>query len=358
MPTTLSVPKSAPPPPPISSTSIESSRTSTSINSNTTSSVRDNLTGISSSQNTSQSQSVKVQKDGIIYSPFAAEDSVKQCMGKNITRLRQGKEAYPVIVKDNNAKMQFENIKQQKINQYSSYVERLQTSIQKNNQKILSNNQINFTSNEKIQLREQINKNIENQIIKNQGLLKSNLEILNTYEKLEVYSNQDSHLLGKLSQGKHKLYIVAHGTAGKDTLQATLSKDSPQISSNQLAKDLKKGGLKTSFDDVRSVSCESADTRSITSFNKEELQKASQPTYNFNFSLGFKTFKSIDRQPFAQELSDALGGLGYKNMKVTGYHGSGRGMPEGVNQLRVLDENINSESMRRSLVKQVFTPNT
>ncbi|MCL1125655.1 hypothetical protein [Shewanella surugensis] len=319
----------------------------------------DNLKGISSSQTQSQSQSIKVQKEGVIYSPFTVEDSIIQAAGHNVTRLNQGKEAYPVIVKDDNAKKQFENIRHQLAVKYKKDAAILQEPIDKF-KKILAGLPKEGSSPQETLKINELKLKLNNRIEHYTKIMEDSLSfrLSKGIESLQVFSNEESHVLETLSAGQHKLYITGHGFHGYDSIAPTIDGSSKEHKSAEtLAKELKQGGLRTGFNDVRTLSCESADARKVNSFDQKELEEARQPVVS-KF-LKFLRFSSdiTTQLPFAQSLSNSFGNLGYKDMQVTGYHGSGQAVPGEQHHFQIIGEEASLLTARSSTVKHVFTPN-
>ncbi|WP_299007480.1 hypothetical protein [uncultured Shewanella sp.] len=364
--------------------------------------VAQQLKGISSDQSVSQSKSLKVEKEGMIYSPFAVKDSVLSCLGHNLNRLKQDKPLYPVILKDDNAKAQFEQIKTTLLKTYTDKADKAHTLLAgyakdqgvQISQVLEAPERDAAAAKKELALRasstseapssqqarpfktltsEQLNRFINTaetlaHIVK---LAENSAAFRDVLIKLEVHSDQSEHKLQQLSPDKNKLYIIGHGGAGSYTLTPKIDSNLNEgITAYQLASNLAKAGLRKDFIDIRTTSCWSADSHRITAFDEPQLEEASKTKTISKPWLFFWSTKTIDRQPFAQEFSDSLGVMGFYNAQVTGYHGQGKTIPLGEHQSRIIPkdssapkdnsipkDNSDPITVRSSKAKHVFTPN-
>lgn len=319
------------------------------------------LTSISSDQSVSQSKSLKIEKQGMIYSPFTVQDSVMSCVGRNINRLLQGKALYPVIVRDDNAKMQFEQSKRQLHSDWQKVADYHNKQIEKLEVK---HGDINNHLNKLKTLHQRYNDptihKLINEIeksIQQKAIYTALCQVLN---QLEIKSNKDDHSLEKLSTKHNKLYIIGHGLAGNAAIYSESDHEKRKyLSGFSLAQELANAGLSKNFSDFRTSACWSADSKPIYSFDKQELNEASQPIKIDKPWLFFWKTKTLERHAFAQELSDSLGVMGFYNAQVTGYHGAHNTIPNGLHQIQEVESQTTHTPIqaRSSKVKHVFTPN-
>jgi hypothetical protein len=100
---------------------------------------------------------------------------------------------------------------------------------------------------------------------------------------------------------ENKLYVVGHGKAGFPYIGGDSQLSGTRLSIKDLAKKFKASGLPTDFEDLRVMWCESADA-------------APSPSRLF-----FSRAPAPAPAP-AQVMADKLSALGFKNIKVAGYH--------------------------------------
>lgn len=140
-----------------------------------------------------------------------------------------------------------------------------------------------------------------------------------------------------------KLYVIGHGIAGEAFISPTTSANDC-ISLSVIASGLADVGLPVTFEDVRLISCYSADAKIPAAFTP-----GSNPHGGiFGFSQAHAP---------AQVLSNEMAQHGFEAIRVTGYHGAGIRQPAGLHKLRTLEEKSpTSSAVRASTVKKVFTP--
>ena len=146
----------------------------------------------------------KVEKTGVMYSPFGSEDMVTMAMGENYVRLAKKKPPYAIILPDD---------------QREEFLANLDSKID-----------------EKRQSR---NKGVA---LERQSLTHLRQSVTNPLT------------LSDLDPNNSKLYILGHGDAGDDTLN---SGTEHSISAKGLAGNLRQ--LPSNYQDLRALSCNSAD---------------------------------------------------------------------------------------------------
>ncbi|EWG65069.1 hypothetical protein P349_04943 [Enterobacter sp. DC4] len=123
-------------------------------------------------------------------------------------------------------------------------------------------------------------------------------------------------MLSTLSPGKHKLYVLGHGSPAGDDISADLSGNAGSLNVRKIVDLLAAEGLSKEFDDIRFNACFGADTVEPESFNSEVLNK-SAGLNNRNWLPKF-----VSKKPFAQKVSDELFKRGFAGI-VKAYHGLG-----------------------------------
>ncbi|WP_172566106.1 RHS repeat domain-containing protein [Vibrio navarrensis] len=275
-------------------------------------------------------------KKGVMYAPFISEDIVDMAYGKNLGRASNQKELYPVIVKDDSDKADFERIRAQKINEMRADAKVFTDIVQSNLSKGISIQGTRTLMGERFDT-----------AASNSKMLLNDSDVL---YKLVVLSNTSSSNseLSKLSPESNKLYILGHGLAGSRGLFANEDGTQGALSSETLVEQFVSSGLNKGFTDFRTFSCYSADTTKPASFSNEDLAKATKP----KLSLGIIGRKKVIKQPLGQYLSDALYSHGFNNSVVTGYHGAGVMFSRTHHSRRLANSNVND--VRASTVKQLF----
>ena len=152
----------------------------------------------------------KVEKTGVLYSPFGTQDMVTMAMGENFVRLAKGKLPYDIILpKEEHA------------------------AFNKNLGQMAAQKQRGRSKEEDLEL-----------------------DSLSHLQK----SLSGPERLGRLDPAHSKLYVMGHGDSGSDTLSATVRANSRTVDAQKLSSQL--SGLHPQYMDVRALSCNSADPAS------------------------------------------------------------------------------------------------
>lgn len=223
------------------------------------------------------------QPRAALYTPFASKDILGGAIGFNVPRLLAGKPLYPLIVRDDQHYCEFEKLRQslsesltQSVNTLSRMVKMAKAVLDDDNSSI--DTPVQNRANSKFY--EQLS-----------STLKQHELILETLKHFEIRNNQSYEELALLRSGVDKLYLIGHGASGVSKLSAD-QEGLSVVTAKELADQFAAGGLAPSFDDVRVISCFSADYGT----NKEE--------------------------PFAQSLCNALKMAGFQQPEVSGYQGT------------------------------------
>lgn len=283
---------------------------------------------------------------GVIYAPFEAEDTVTQCLGLNLPR-HYGKPIYPVIAKNEQAKIKLNQIRldmEQKFRVKSEAVQAELRMIMKS---------ARLTSLEQLKaLMEKQEPGVYEMIQLNAAIFLQEATVL---QQMTIHGNTAGMALSRLDPARHKLYVVGHGGAGLDFLAADEEMMFGTVTSTQLAEQLAAGGLPKGFRDIRITACHSADTTPPASFSSADLEKAAAFIKKRSGPLARFSRQPTPQQPspFAWSLSRALKRQGFNQAVVTGYHGAGVRFPRVNHHLRkIIDGAV--DDIRRSLAKRHF----
>lgn len=279
-------------------------------------------------------------KQGYIYLSFIAPDMVEQPLGYNLPRAEKGKPMYPVIVPDDRAKEQIEQLRSDK-------VEELKASYKNADGLLKQLRNMGLSEDDIIQ---QVGPELHQNLTKGMA---NNLRDLNVLTSIRYQSNQGGRALSQLRAPADKLYVMGHGGAGMDILAADQAVTQGKVTSGELARQLARGGLPKAFSDIRVTACFSADSIEPQSFAPEELERTSS-LYEVKPEGFLGRFKKKTIQSFAQSLSNALGKEGFSQAVVSGYHGAGVTFTQQENHSRRL-KGGGKEDVRSSTVRRQFT---
>ena len=288
-------------------------------------------------QATAQAGNTPLQTQGVIYAPFVSEDIVDMAFAENIGRFTNKKPLYPVIVKDDNDKTNFERLRTLKLKELKDDAEVLPN--------IIKSYKGSITETKK-----NLGEQKFNQALKNSQRFLTHYDVLN---QLSVISNSATPSeLSKLSPESSKLYILGHGLAGSRGFFADENGITGALTAEQVVEQLVSGGIDKQFIDFRTLACYSADTTEPKSFAEKDLHKAEKPKYLWKYKLIGK--KKIDEQPLGQYLCDALHKHGFQQPIVTGYHGAGVMFSDKHHSRRLNKQSPSSKDVRASDVKTRF----
>ncbi|WP_108651888.1 hypothetical protein [Dongshaea marina] len=331
--------------------------------------IGESIDKVSNSHLNPSSSSHPIEKKGVIYAPFVSDDIVEQCLGKNLSRYASGKPLRPVIVGSDAEKLLFEQIRNNKLTEYkrestegarlisqgtsncSQYQYRVLIGDQLLSRQDPSLVAIHTTNGTLDVFKEKIGKDFLDKML--EGDRKNQL-FYDVLSKIEVKSNSNNAELSRLDPDSSKIYITGHGASGVDILAADEKCSQGMVSSKDVAKQFKSGGLSDRFVDFRVTACHSAESRDVKSFQPDEMDDASKTEFSSPNWLS-RTFLNrkpeVIREPFAQSLSKALASEGFSGAQVTGYHGKGMTLRE-EHQMRGINSSISE--VRSSSAKREF----
>ncbi|HHL2458341.1 TPA: RHS repeat domain-containing protein [Yersinia enterocolitica] len=278
-------------------------------------------------------------REGYLYLPFISPDMVAMAVGINIRRYIKGKTLYPVITSGENNLLA---IKQLSDELYSEHAKNREEAVDLYN-KANSFDVAGATPETK--------KKIEILYNKSTAAMTLNSRTGPVLSKTVYTSNIESGVPNKLSTltpGKHKLYILGHGSPAGDDISADITGEAGSSTSKQIVDLLASEGLSKEFDDIRFNACFGADTVEPESFNNEVLDKsAGFKNRNWLQHLGFK-------KPFAQKVSEELFNRGFAGI-VKAYHGLGDVYSmEGEHTRRIKINNKPDQLARGKMVRRTF----
>ena len=276
---------------------------------------------------------------GYIYIPFAAPDLIDQSLGLNLLRHLKGKKLYPSIVSNQNDLVEIEKLRAAEVIKLTTQIDEVSDQLQKLDTSL--KNETDWSSDT---LRNKISHQTFDSFVTNIAKLSQQLSVL----KNITFSCKS---LSELTPGTDKLYILGHGGAGRDLLAADEEMTLGHMSAKTLVKQLERGGLPKKFEDIRITACYSADSIKPTSFSSEELDQTSGALGTKAGILRGLFNPPKDITPLAMSISKELNRLGYKNTRVTGYHGAGVTFSQsdyGTRRIQGVPD------VRRSLVKRIF----
>lgn len=288
------------------------------------------------------------KKQGVLYAPFAAPDIVDMAIGKNMVRAQNGKPIYPLICRNEQDRATLEQVRTTQLSRWQADYE--EDSLQLK-EYMGHMTQHGFTEEEARQ----------NYPLGPKVFDKVQERLNNKYPALiDALTNltiKSSDALKSLSPDQHKLYLLGHGGAGMNILAADQACQKGMVTAKEVAHQLAEGGLDKHFTDIRVTACWSADTCAPTSFQKVDLERASQPQTQRSGFLGLFGKKEVVAEPFAQTLSNEMKREGFELPIVSGYHGLGMTFSSfsGEHHLRRLP-NSQESNTRASTVREVFIP--
>ena len=304
-------------------------------------------------------------KDGYIYAPLVEGDVVRQILNENLVRYRKGKPPYTIIVDNESSRSVFELLVKFNRRQIGIEMQSRERKAAEKQMRTAKHNVLQSAAGATLGgtfssaafgtqwamagavggavlvagsalIASVIDRDLH------ADKLQSRRHHANQYQSvldaLNVIIGNSPNGFASLDSNNAKLYITGHGAPGDPTLGADDVEGSTEIDAGEIATRLREGGLPRDFVDIRVSSCNSGDSRSPTSFELEELADASAVDFDAD----------PIRQPFARTLRNALRGMGFSNVKVTGYHGV-----VWSSQYGKMSE-IGSVSLRRSRCSRVF----
>lgn len=285
--------------------------------------------------------SIPTNPTGALYAPFASKDMVKIGAGFNMARLVAGKPLYPLIARNDEECRELEKCRKHKIKRITKSNHSLDQQIRRDldeDDLTIEEYRIKFGAADFDALMEKR---------KFQG------RTVNALNSLEIISNEDHQRLARLRPGIDKLYLIGHGEIGDNRLGAD-----PEfcrvVTAGEVANQLAAGGLNEMFNDVRVVSCHSADGRRPLPFKPKALWRATQTHIINHGLLGCFGYDMNTAEPFAQTLCNELKKTGFKQPVVTGYHGIRLAFSQTHHSCLV--SGMRNKQVRASEARKRFTP--
>lgn len=287
------------------------------------------------------------KKQGVLYAPFAAPDIVDMAIGKNMVRAKNGKPIYPLICRNEQDRAALEQVRTTQLSSWQADYEADTLHLKEYMDQMTQQGCTEEEARQKYPLGPEGLEKVQKRIAKYQSLI----------DALTNLTIKSSDALKSLSPDQHKLYVVGHGGAGMNILAADHSCQQGMVTAKEVAHQLAEGGLDKHFTDIRVTACWSADTCAPTSFQKSDLERASQPQTQRSGFLGLFGKNEVVAEPFAQTLSNEMKREGFELPIVSGYHGQGLTFSSfsGEHHLRRLP-NSQESNTRASTVREVFLP--
>lgn len=241
-----------------------------------------------------------------IYSPFCNKDMIIQAMAINVPRVLQGKEPYPILFSGSTLKLNRE----------------LESFFIQEKKGILLKGEVLAAK-----LQPFLNKNTIEQL---HDMLPSETKKAGEFLALQKFAIV--HIDKANTTKLEKIYVLGHGEAGSAKISDGVSRHANEKTVDHLTNELKgvinKSGKNL---EIRLTACESADTKTALSMNKNLL------------AINAKSFSG--KKPLAQHMSDSLQRQDV-NAKVYGYHGVGISRGLGYfHQTRVLESELGSNKL-------------
>ncbi|MDA5545064.1 RHS repeat protein [Yersinia rochesterensis] len=278
-------------------------------------------------------------REGYLYIPFISRDMVAMAVGINIRRYMKGKTLYPVITA---GESNLSDIKKLSEELYSEHAKNREDAVDLYNKA----NEFDVEG-----ATPEIKQKLETLYNKSTAAMTLNSRTGPVLKNTVYISNIESggpHTLSTLSPGKHKLYVLGHGSPAGDDISADINGESGSLTSKQIVDLLASEGLPKKFDDIRFNACFGADTVEPESFDNEVLDKsAGFKKRNWLQQLGFK-------KSFAQKVSEELFNRGFAGI-VKAYHGLGDIYSlEGEHTRRIKMNNKPDQVTRGKMVRRTF----
>lgn len=278
-------------------------------------------------------------REGYLYIPFISPDMVAMAVGINIRRYMKGKTLYPVITA---GESNLSDIKKLSEELYSEHAKNREDAVDLYNKA----NEFDVEG-----ATPEIKQKLETLYNKSTAAMTPNSRTGPVLKNTVYISNIESggpHILSTLSPGKHKLYVLGHGSPAGDDISADINSEYGSLTSKQIVDLLASEGLPKKFDDIRFNACFGADTVEPESFDNEVLDKsAGFKKRNWLQQLGFK-------KSFAQKVSEELFNRGFAGI-VKAYHGLGDIYSlEGEHTRRIKMNNKPDQVTRGKMVRRTF----
>ena len=275
-------------------------------------------------------------KQGFIYLSFIAPDMVTQPLGYNLPRAAKGKSLYPVIVPDDNAKEEIEQLRDSKVQELKERYNKAVNLIDKITKLASSDEEV----------AQELKGEDFKKLLRGKDMFWNQFNVL---KSIIYQSNKNNEALSRLCASTDKLYVMGHGGPGMDLLAADQQVTQGKATARDVARQLARGGLSKEFLDIRVTACFSADSIEPETFEQGELERTSS-LYEVKGKGMFARFKKKEIiQPFAQSLSNALGEEGFSLVTVSGYHGAGVTYTQQENHSRRISgvTDVRSSTVRR-----------